>query len=117
MTAAVLMVAAAVATIAVLVRTGRRIATSVLSGINVAGAVGLASVAVELAIYDGVAVFEFSLCIGLIVALISVTFGGLALERRGKFVGAVLVLLVGTAPIIVALLVLLELHVHPIRWN
>lgn len=94
-----------------------RIAVFSLAAINIAGALGLAWFVVEMLRYDGVMVFELSLCAGLIAAIALVTVGGLKLQRAGKTAAAIALLAVAAVPTTAAIAFLVYLNANPIDWR
>jgi hypothetical protein len=93
------------------------IAVAGLASINIAGAIGLVWLVVEMLIHDGVMVLEILSCLVLIAILAGFTAGALALKRRGKTKTAIVLLAVAALPMLFVYGFLVYLDFNPIDWR
>lgn len=88
-----------------------------LVAINVVGMLGLAWAIAYMLYWDGVMVFELSLCAGLIAVLAAIVAGAWALRRRGWIVAAFVLLAVGAPPTLAVGGLFIYLEYNPIVWR
>ncbi|MDP1840218.1 MAG: hypothetical protein Q8N31_00920 [Reyranella sp.] len=94
-----------------------RFVVAALASINIAGVLGLAWFAAVMLFYDGVMVVELAICAVLISVLALITWGGLALRRRGHSGAAIALLAVTALPTLAVFGFLLYLDRNPIDWR
>ena len=95
----------------------KEIVATGLASINIAGVLGLGWFVVEMLTNDGVMIPEILGCVVLMALLAGFTAGGLALQRRGKSTGEIVLLAVGALPTIVTFGFMFYLTFNPIDWR
>ena len=88
-----------------------------LASVNIAGVLGLGWFVAGMFTYDGVMIFELSICAGLMVLLSAITAGGVALKRGGRTRTAIALLSVGAVPTLFIYGFLVYLEFNPIDWR